>query len=122
MKKKLFDIVPVVEAAMKKLYMNKTALARKCNWAPATITHLFKKRDWSVSELKMVGWAVNVDLVAYFLDSPTDGMVPASTVEEQEKEIAELKAAETACREEMIKLRTENDLMKVLLENMRKGE
>ncbi len=122
MKKKLFDIVPVVLAAMKKLYMNKAALARKCNWAPATITHLFKKRDWTISELKMVGWAVNEDLVAYFLDIPTDGMVPATTMQDLMKELSDLKATEIACHEKMVKLRTENDLMKVLLDSMRKGE
>ena len=116
MKKNLPDMPKIVLQHMKLQRMNRRELADACAWAPSTITALFKKRDWTESELKQVGRAIKVDLMVYLLDTPIDGMVPASVVEELNKELNEVKQTLKAKEEENLVLRTENKLLRELMD------
>ena len=120
--KNLPDMGKQVKLLLKDRRMTQTQLAKKAGWHPTTVTNLLRRRNWHAADILLVGNILNYDLIQLLYPAPPPGMVPASTVEELVKEITEMKAEAIACREEMIKLRTENNLMKVLLENMRKGE
>jgi hypothetical protein len=115
--KTLPDIVTVVLGEMKQQRINKSQLAKRCGWSSGTITGLFKKRNWTTAELKQIGAVLKTDLFVYYLNTPVDGMVPASTLQEAVTEIAELKTQLTNMEKQNLVLLTENNLMKKLLEN-----
>lgn len=113
---KLPDFGKIAKREMKKLHMTQTALAKKCGWGKSAITDLFKKRNWTVGELLVIGRHINHDLVQYLYPTPPEGTVPAGLVTQLQLELSEERTGRQEDRETIIKLKTEVALLKELLE------
>ena len=114
--KNLPDMPAFAHAAMKKKDMNRINLARKLAWSPSAVSLLFKRRNWSMAELIMVGKAIDHDLLQYLYPAPPEGTVPAALVHEATKEIADLKEELKNTMAQLLVLQGKYDLLKELME------
>jgi len=80
--KKLPDIGKTVKAILKKKGLTQTALAKKAEWQPPTMTLLLNRRNWEIAELLLIGSILELDLLDYYRAAPTEPMLPANQVQQ----------------------------------------
>lgn len=114
--KDLPDMPKIVLGIMKEKRIKRIDLAHALKWAPSAVTALFKRRNWETAELLMVGKFLNHDLAQYLLFTVPEGMVPASTVADTQKELTEALAHIKEQDEEILVLKTRNEVLKEVLD------
>jgi hypothetical protein len=75
-----------------------------------------KRRTWNIAELLMVGKALNTDLLKYYYPVPPVPVVPVTELENAQKEIETLKAEAKTNADELLKLRTENAVLREVMQ------
>lgn len=109
----------IVRAIMKEQRVTHRALAKKLGWNTTTITMMLKRRIWTIAELLEVGKALNHDLLKYFYPVPPEPMLPKTELEAALKENENLKAEIKTKDEELLKLRTENNVLREVMKTGR---
>lgn len=117
--KDLPDITPVVRGLMKEQRITQHQLAKQLGWSQGTITNMLKKKIWTNAELVQMGRALKHDLLQYYYPAPPEPHVPVSQLNKAEEtivalqtDIDNLKAELKTKDEELLKLRTENAVMR----------
>lgn len=117
--KDLPDITPIVRGIMKEQRITQHRLAKQLGWSQTTITNMLKKIIWTNAELVQMSRALNHDLLQYYYPTPPEPQVPVSKLQAAEQtigtlqqEIEALKAELKTKDEELLKLRTENNVLR----------
>lgn len=106
------DITVVVRGIMKDQRITQRKLAKMVGWHFTTINTMLKRQTWNIAELLTVGKAFNHDLLQYFYPVPPEPQVPLSKHDALQKELNALKAELKTKDEELLKLRTENNVLR----------
>ena len=112
MMKGLPEIGKIVRGIMKEQRVTHRKLGKMLGWNTTTITLMLKKVIWSNAELVQVGRALDTDLLKYYYPVPPEPVVPASQLEAARTEIESLKNELKMKDEELLKLRTENNVLR----------
>lgn len=113
--KTLPDIAAVVRGLMKEQRVTQRKLAKQLGWSQGTIVNLLKKEIWTNAELVQIGAALHHDLLQYYYPTPPEPQVPVSRLKAAEETIAALQHQLSEQETELLKLRTENALMREVL-------
>ena len=109
------DITVVVRGIMKDQRITQRKLAKMVGWHFTTIHTMLKRQTWNIAELLAVGKALNHDLLQYYYPTPPEAQVPVSRLNKAEETIATLQKQLSEQELELLKLRTENALMREVL-------
>ncbi len=112
MMKGLPEIGKIVRGIMKEQRVTHRKLGKMLGWNTTTITLMLKKVIWSNAELVQVGLALDTDLLKYYYPVPPEPVVPASHLESARTEIESLQNELKMKDEELLKLRTENNVLR----------
>lgn len=113
--KDLPDIGAVVRKLLKEQHTTQRKLAKMLGWNSGTVSLLLKRKNWQVTELLPVGNALKHDLLQYYYPVPPEPQVPVSKLNAAEETIAALQKQLSEQETELLKLRTENALMREVL-------
>jgi transcriptional regulator with XRE-family HTH domain len=113
--KTLPDIAAVVRGLMKEQRVTQRKLAKQLGWSQGSIVNLLQKTIWTNAELVQMGKALNHDLLQYYYPTPPEPQVPISQLKAAEETIAALQRKLSEQELELLKLRTENTLMREVL-------
>ena len=113
--KDLPDMGAVVRQLLKEQHSTQRKLAKTLGWNSGTISLLLKRKNWQVTELLQVGKALNHDLLQYYYPTPPEPQVPISQLKAAEETISALQKQLSEQELELLKLRTENALMREVL-------
>lgn len=106
------DITVIVRQLMKEQHLTQRKLGKMVGWHYTTINAMLKRQTWNIAELLAVGKALNHDLLQYFYPTPPEPQVPLSKHHALQKELDDLKAELKTKEEELLKLRTENAVLR----------
>ncbi len=118
LEKDLPHIGEIVRKLMKEKRITHRRLGRVNGWHTSTVTMMLKRRNWSIAELLLTGKVLQTDLLKYFYPVPPVPQVPVTDLEAARSELDALKTEMKLKDEELLKLRTENN---VLREMIKKG-
>lgn len=110
------DIGVIVRAIMKDQRVTQRKLGKMLGWHSTTVNQMLKRRIWTIAELLMVGKALNTDLLKYFYPVPPVPVVPVTELENAQKEIEALKTEAKTNADELLKLRTENAVLREIMQ------
>lgn len=113
--KELPHIGNIARALMKEKRITHRKLGRNLGWHTTTVTMMLKRRNWSVAELLLVGKVLQTDLFKYFYPVPPVPLVPVTDLEAARNELDVLKAEMKIKDEELLKLRTENNVLREMM-------
>lgn len=106
------DITVVVRGIMKDQRITQRKLAKMVGWHFTTINTMLKRQTWNIAELLAVGKALHHDLLQYYYPTPPEPQVPQSKHDALQKELDNLKDELRTKDEELLKLRTENNVLR----------
>ena len=109
------DITVIVRQLMKEQHITQRKLGKMVGWHYTTINAMLKRQTWNIAELLVVGKALNHDLLQYYYPTPPEPQVPVSRLKAAEETIAALQHQLSEQETELLKLRTENALMREVL-------
>ena len=115
LEKDLPHIGNIARGLMKEKRITHRKLGRLVGWHTTTVTMMLKRRNWSVAELLTVGKVLGTDLFKYFYPVPPVALVPITDLEAARNEVAALKNEMKTKDDELLKLRTENTLMREMM-------
>ena len=111
-----FDITVVVRKIMKEQHVTQRKLGKMLGWRHTTINAMLKRPTWNIAELLAVGKALNHDLLKYFYAVPPDAQV-TEQLQAAQKQIEILQAELKTKDEELLKLSTENTVLREVFGN-----
>ncbi|MES2619643.1 MAG: hypothetical protein V4615_02245 [Bacteroidota bacterium] len=111
------NITLVVRKLMKEQHLTQRKLGKMLGWRHTTINAMLKRPTWNIAELLMVGKALNHDLLKYFYLVPPEAQVGVSQLQTAQTEIERLNAELKTAGEELLKLRTENKVLREVFSN-----
>ena len=106
-----FDITVVVRKIMKEQHLTQRKLGKLVGWRHTTINAMLKRPTWNIAELLAVGKALNHDLLKYFYAVLPDAQAVAQ-LQAAQKQIESLQAELKTKDEELLKLSTENKVLR----------
>ena len=109
----------IVRGLMKDQRMTQRKLGKMVGWHNTTINGMLKRRTWNIAELLVIGKALNTDLLSYYYPVPPAPVVPATDLQSAQEEIERLKADMKTKDDELLKLRTENAVLREVMTGRR---
>lgn len=106
------EIGVIVRGLMKEQRITQRKLGKMLGWHSTTISLMLTRKIWTIAELLQVGGALKHDLLKYYYPVPPAPVVPAADLETAQQEMANLKAEMKTKDDELLKLRTENNVLR----------
>ena len=111
------DITLIVRGLLKEQRVTQRKLAKMLGWNHSTINQMLKRRTWNIAELLEVGKALQTDLLKYYYPVPPQPMVPGAELEAARQQIQQLQNELTLKEAELLKLRTEKNVLREVFGN-----